>query len=178
MTAGSPIEISWCSDANEAPKLGRFFADNITSAYISHSELQGPRARDASHWSPGLLETLTHELEERIRPVRENIATTENIQPVFAARRMGDLIGLGLVSFFPRAPVPYAILEDLVVAMKERNLGIGKQLLDWVMREAKSHGCVRVFLESGVQNHRAHEFFEREGFSVCSVVMMKGIGST
>ncbi len=46
-------------------------------------------------------------------------------------------------------------------------------VLDWITAEAMRFGCARLFLESGVQNHRAHEFFEREGFAICSVVMMK-----
>jgi hypothetical protein len=33
----------------------------------------------------------------------------------------------------------------------------------------------RLFLESGVLNHRAHEFFERQGFRQASIVMMRDL---
>jgi GNAT superfamily N-acetyltransferase len=54
-----------------------------------------------------------------------------------------------------------------------REHGIGKAIVDWVVREAEVLGCARLFLESGMGNHRAHELFERQGFFTCSIVMMK-----
>jgi GNAT superfamily N-acetyltransferase len=153
--------------------LGRFFAANIEPSYISHSELQGPRALDPSHWRPGIQEILTRELEARIRALQDAGDVHQYPQPVFAAKRAGDLLGLGLISFFPKAPVPYAILEDIVVAEKDRNLGIGRRMLEWAVLEAKSQGCARMFLESGVDNHDAHDFFHKHHFSICSVVMMR-----
>jgi hypothetical protein len=41
---------------------------------------------------------------------------------------------------------------------------------------ARSHGIRRLFLESGIANTRAHDFFEREGVHAVSVVMMKSLG--
>ncbi len=42
-----------------------------------------------------------------------------------------------------------------------------------ITNEAVRLGCARLFLESGVKNHHAHELFEHEGFATCSIVMMK-----
>jgi ribosomal protein S18 acetylase RimI-like enzyme len=167
------ISLDWCNSPAEAAALGRFFAANIEPSYISHSELQGPRALDPAHWRPGIEKILTDELDGRIRALQRAGNVRDFLQPVFAARRGADLLGLGLISFYPGAPVPYAILEDVIVAAKDRDLGIGKTMLDWVTAEAKALGCVRMFLESGVNNHQAHEFFKREHFSACSVVMMR-----
>ena len=52
---------------------------------------------------------------------------------------------------------------------------IPAQYLDWITRECKARGIARMFLESGHDNHRAHDFFERAGFAPVSVVMMKDI---
>jgi GNAT superfamily N-acetyltransferase len=77
------------------------------------------------------------------------------------------------VSFFLAAPVPYGILEDMVIDQNQRAAGVGMAVLDWIFREARSAGCSRLYLESGISNDRAHHFFEREGFHPVSVVMMK-----
>ena len=168
------MTIAWCFDANEAPMLGHFFADHVTPAYISHSELQGPRALDAEHWQPGLAGIIAREIDERVRD-GDAVSATKDTKPVFAARLAGELVGVGMVSFFPTAQEPYAILEDLVVDQNRRGLGLGKQILDWVTDQARSAGCRNLFLESGVHNHRAHAFFKKEGFSTCSVVMAKPV---
>jgi GNAT superfamily N-acetyltransferase len=169
------ISLDWCRSPDEAADLGQFFAANIKPNYISHSELQGPRALDTDHWRPGIQHIFTRELNERIRALQKAGSVREYTQPVFAAKRAGDFLGLGLVSFFAQAPVPYAILEDIVVAEKDRGRGVGEKMLEWAIAEAKSLGCVRMFLESGVNNHDAHEFFKGKNFSICSIVMKREI---
>jgi GNAT superfamily N-acetyltransferase len=174
MDQSTKIEIAWCVDPDEAPMLGQFFADHVTPAYISHSELQGPRAIDAGHWQPDLPILIAREINERVRD-RDAVSAARDTKPVLVARVAGEVVGLGMVSFSPTAPEPYAIVEDLVVDQNRRGLGIGRYILDWVTDQVRSAGCKRLFLESGRQNHRAHEFFKREGFSTCSVVMMKPV---
>src|SRR6266436_8336919 len=145
------VTLNWCTDSTEAPKLGNFFANNITPEYISHSELQGSRALDVHKWSPDLLKTLTEEIADRTEQMK-GISSTAETRPVFAARRGEQLVALGMVSFFPAAQVPYAILEDVVVAANSRDHGIGAQVVEWLATQAKSVGCKRLFLESGLQN--------------------------
>ncbi|MDR3438623.1 GNAT family N-acetyltransferase [Telmatospirillum sp.] len=173
MRTNSAVRVSWCLDPSEAPELARFFVDNVTPAYISHSELQGSRARDADHWTPELATIVARDIDERIRQAKGHPGTAENRQPVFTVRSADHLIGMGMASFFFDAAVPYAVLEDIVLASQSRNAGAGKLVLDWVTRQAEAIGCARVFLESGIRNRHAHDFFEREGFEVCSVVMMR-----
>ncbi|NOU10308.1 MAG: GNAT family N-acetyltransferase [Nitrospira sp.] len=168
------LNINWCSEANEAPALGKFFADNVSPAYISHSELQGTRAIDADHWQPGLPEIVADEIRGRVEEA-QMVDSGQDSKLVFVGRISDEVVGLGMVSFFLGAQEPYAILEDLVVDQNKRAIGIGKQLLDWVEDQVRSVGCNRLFLESGLQNHHAHEFFKKEGFSTCSVVMVKPI---
>jgi GNAT superfamily N-acetyltransferase len=168
--SGWDIEIGWCTNPSEAEELGRFFASNVTPDYISHAELQGPRALDPQTWVPDLIQTLANEVRQRVEGTKDD-ATGGT--PIVVARAQARVVGLALVSFFPRANVPYAIVEDLVVAQAERGRGIGKALLQWILERATRAGCERAFLESGVQNEQAHHFFEQQGFRTCSVVMMK-----
>ena len=85
------------------------------------------------------------------------------------------LLALAYVTFAASAPVPFAIGEDLIVSPGARGSGVGKAVLDWLADEARARGIRRLFLESGITNKRAHDFFEREGFHPTSVVMMKSL---
>jgi N-acetylglutamate synthase-like GNAT family acetyltransferase len=69
-------------------------------------------------------------------------------------------------------PIPFIVLEDIVVDSSKRDKGIGQQMLDWIFARAKEEGIARAFLESGKENHDAHHFFERNGFRQVSIVMM------
>jgi GNAT superfamily N-acetyltransferase len=173
MTKQNNIEVSWCTDAAQAPELGKFFAENITTEYISHSELQGARALDVGSWRPNIVEIFQNEIATRVNREGGKIDPKGTSYPVLVARSSGRIVGFGLVSFFLAAPVPYGILEDIVIEQNQRAAGVGTAVLDWVFREARSVGCLRMYLESGIANDRAHHFFEREGFHPVSVVMMK-----
>ncbi len=167
------LDVRWCTDPSRAHELAQFFVANITPDYISHSELQGDRALDIGKWQPGLADIVAREIEGRIAEHGAAIESLRSSYPVLEARSDGQLVGIALVSFFRDAPVPYSILEDIAVEESSRERGFGKAIVDWVSREAEVLGCARLFLESGVSNHRAHELFERQGFSTCSIVMMK-----
>jgi GNAT superfamily N-acetyltransferase len=53
-------------------------------------------------------------------------------------------------------------VDDLVTDDAMRSRGLGKALLDWLVREARSLGCGQLHLDSGVQRLDAHRFYERE----------------
>lgn len=55
-------------------------------------------------------------------------------------------------------------IDDLVTDESMRSKGLGKVLLDWLTREARSLGCGQIHLDSGVQRLDAHRFYERESF--------------
>jgi GNAT superfamily N-acetyltransferase len=169
------LAIAWSTDVAEAAELGAFFAAHITPEYISHSELQGPRALDVGRWRPGIAGIFSDEIADRVGREKGEIGKNTASYPVLSARQDGRLVGMALVSFFLAAPIPYAMLEDIVVEQTLRGQGIGKAIIDWVTRQAEAAGCQRIFLESGLGNHKAHDLFHREGFTETSVVMMKRI---
>jgi len=47
-------------------ELAGFFAQHVGPEYISHSELQGPRALSSDRWRDGLPEILREEIEPRL----------------------------------------------------------------------------------------------------------------
>jgi GNAT superfamily N-acetyltransferase len=167
------LDLLWCKDAHQAEELGLFFASNVQADYISHSELQSTRAADEKTWVSAVDLETTNEISSRVHETKGKVPAGRDAKPIMVARVNEKLVGLAMVSFFPNANVPYAIVEDLVVMQDNRGHGIGKRMLQWIMDEAMRVGCVRAILESATRNASALECFEREGFGICSVVMMK-----
>jgi GNAT superfamily N-acetyltransferase len=165
------LSIAWCDTQLRTSELADFFARNVGPDYISHAELQGGRALSPTDWRPNLREVLHAEIEPRL------VAGSPGWdgKSIAIAEQDGVLAALAYVTFAGSAPVPFAIVEDLIVAPATRGRGVGKAMLDWIAAEARTHRIRRLFLESGITNKRAHDFFEREGFHPTSVVMMKSL---
>jgi GNAT superfamily N-acetyltransferase len=168
------LRIDWCSDPRRAQELAEFFAQNVGPEYISHSELQGPRALSPDRWRDDLPGILRQEIAPRLAQTQRSIPRPTS-QPILVAESDGAVVALSFVTFAGTAGVPFAIVEDLIVAPSMRSQGIGKAVLDWIAAEARSRRIGRLFLESGIHNERAHHFFENEGFHPCSVVMIRSL---
>jgi GNAT superfamily N-acetyltransferase len=172
--ADERLTINWCGDVARSRELGGFFAQNVDAQYISHSELQGQRALSPGQWCDGLPDILSREIESRLGQTAGQ-APARTSQPILVAEKQGALVGLSFVTFAGTARVPFAIVEDLIVAPALRGRGVGKAILDWIAAEARARDIRRLFLESGVGNERAHHFFEQEGFQTVSIVMMRSL---
>ena len=57
-------------------------------------------------------------------------------------------------------------IEDLYVTTQSRNLGIGKKLLDTVIKEAKSTQCKKVKWQVSKWNKNAQEFYQHMGAEI------------
>jgi GNAT superfamily N-acetyltransferase len=167
------LRITWCGNASRALELSKFFAGNVDASYISHSELQGPRALSPKEWRPNLLDILLEEIEPRLAATSG--APGSDSKPIAIAEEAGKIVALSLVTFEGSAPVPFAVVEDLIVDPSQRSHGVGKAIVDWIAEESRNRKIGRLFLESGLTNERAHAFFEREGFHPTSVVMMRSL---
>jgi GNAT superfamily N-acetyltransferase len=56
----------------------------------------------------------------------------------------------------------FCYVDDLVTDEQARSQGLGKELLDWLCEFARSEGCQRLELDSGVQRFAAHRFYLRQ----------------
>jgi len=57
-----------------------------------------------------------------------------------------------------------ALFEDLVVRQDLRQQGIGAQLLDYVIAQARAEGVLRVTLLTDMQNENAQLLYRKRGF--------------
>jgi GNAT superfamily N-acetyltransferase len=169
------MKISIADRRSNAEQLSRFFAQNLTTSYISHSELQGFRAVRPGVWAANIESVLDAEIRQRLVDPLDQFPADANWKGVIEAHDDGKLVGLALVTISREAAVTYAILEDIVVDDSRRGHGIGRVMTDWIIAELRRAGIQRIFLESGRDNAAAHHFFERCGFKQVSIVMMRDI---
>lgn len=59
-------------------------------------------------------------------------------------------------------------VDDLVTREQDRSRGYGGELLDWLINEAREHGCETLELDSGVQRFDAHRFYFSKRMSISS----------
>lgn len=57
-----------------------------------------------------------------------------------------------------------ALLEDMIVDPRFRNMGYGTQLINNAIQRAKTAGCLRIRLLTDADNTKAHRFYLRNGF--------------
>lgn len=79
----------------------------------------------------------------------------------------GELAATLLLSFLPglsRHGAWRAQIESMRVASTRRGGGLGRQLLDWAIAEARRRDCRLVQLTSDRRRPDAHRFYETAGF--------------
>ena len=53
----------------------------------------------------------------------------------------------------------FLYVDDLVTRAADRSCGFGGRLFDWLVDQARQHGCDNLELDSGVQRFDAHRFY-------------------
>ena len=161
-------DLQWATASEDVQALVAFFLRNVDLAYISHGEVQSGRAESVDRWSPKLAEILARELGEGLEPFAAGAR-------VAVGRDSNGLCAIALLTFAQEAGEPFAVLQDLVVRRDARGHGTGARVVEWIEAEARRLGARALFLESGAQNERAHDFFERRSYRTVSVVMCKSL---
>ncbi len=66
-------------------------------------------------------------------------------------------------------------INELVVDRFYRNKGLGKELLEEIIKVAKEKSCERVELDSAFRRKKAHLFYTSQGFEKCNFLFSKKI---
>jgi ribosomal protein S18 acetylase RimI-like enzyme len=163
--------IGWEEGAAAWSEAARFFARVIVldPAYISHGEIQTGLSLDGTTWIADLeARFLAEAIGEEARSPERSLAVARN------DATGGAIVAAAAVSWnFDTPDAPYAVLQDAAVEPTLRSRGIGVDLVAFVEREALARGARWLFLESGKDNVRAHNFFKRAGFHEVSHVFAK-----
>jgi GNAT superfamily N-acetyltransferase len=59
---------------------------------------------------------------------------------------------------------PWAIIENLIVDERSRRRGVGRALIEEVVRRARARGCYKIQFLSAAHRFGAHAFYESLGF--------------
>lgn len=157
----------WVTDKGLARKLANFFVKNVSTSYISHSELIMGRAATLKSWNKNFHQMIFKELQTKITK-RQTKLTNYRIA---VATEKAKIIALAIVQFLPKNNNGF--IEDFIVDSSRREQGIGSVFLAWIEEEARANGIGRIFLESGINNRPAHHFFESKKYINCSKIFFK-----
>ena len=97
-----------------------------------------------------------------------------NIQLVVAEDASGAVVGCLQLCILPGLSsqgASRALIEDVRVASQCRSRGIGEQLVQWAMAEARARGCKLVELLTHHTRVEAQRFYKRLGFAPSHVGM-------
>ncbi len=154
------ITLSWNGpeDARQAAALaGRIVS--LSEDYISHGEIQTGLSADGTTWVSNLAELYA-----------EDFADLDGRDLVVARAADGVLVAFAVVAWEQSRRRSFAVLEDMAVDPDARSGGIGARIVDAIAERVRSRGVEWLFLESGVRNTRAHQFYQRHGFTEISHV--------
>lgn len=87
---------------------------------------------------------------------------------VYVAEKDEAVVGFIILQIDTDDDAPYGVLQDILVNPAFRGQGIGHELIEKGMAWLRKQGITDFYLESGVDNHKAHAFFHKLGFRVIS----------
>ena len=104
----------------------------------------------------------------------EKVERDPNIQLVVAEGEGGEVVGCLQLCILPGLSsqgASRALIEDVRVATRCRSRGIGEQLVQWAVAEAREKGCKLVELLTHNTRVDAQRFYKRLGFQASHVGM-------
>ncbi len=118
-------------------------------------------------------ERLVHPLPTVYYDAFERLSSDPNIR-LMVAEEGGNVVGCLQLCILPGLSSQGAsrgLIEDVRVASDRRSRGIGEQLVQWAVGEAKARGCKLVELLTHHTRVDAQRFYERLGFARSHVGM-------
>lgn len=114
------------------------------------------------------------ETPDELGPYQDAFARIEEDpqQLLAVAERAGQVVGTLQLTFIPglsRQGATRAMIEGVRIHAAERGSGLGSDLTNWAVDQARQRGCTLVQLTSDATRQEAHRFYERLGFEASHV---------
>ncbi len=115
-----------------------------------------------------------------VEAIRARLIAVSAIDTVLVAEVGGDLAGFASLRLLPQIESDrlHAELSDIYVREERRRRGIGRALLRSAENLARSSGCARIFLVTGLDNDGARAFYRALGYRDHAVQMGKDLGAS
>ena len=138
--------------------------------YISHGEIQ--MGVGTGYFEDG--EFITGVASEArtawMKYITGNLADQDGAAVYKAVDEDGHILGFCVTEIMEDGADPFAMVCDVLVKENCRTKGVGSALLDAAIQWLHSKGIYEIYLESGLRNHAAHEYFMRRGFKKVSEI--------
>ena len=134
------------------------------TAYISHGEIQ--MGVGVGHFENGVLVTAPSPKAREcwLKYIHGNLTEPDRAMVYKAVGPDGAIVGFCVVEIQEDGADPFGMVCDVLVKDEVRGTGVGTTLLETALSWLDSMGVKDVYLESGLKNHAAHEYFMRRGF--------------
>jgi ribosomal protein S18 acetylase RimI-like enzyme len=119
-------------------------------------------------------ERIEHPLPPAYFQAFERVERDPNIQLMVAEGEGGEVVGCLQLCILPGLSsqgASRALIEDVRVAARCRSRGIGEQLVQWAVAEARTRGCKLLELLTHNTRVDAQRFYKRLGFAASHVGM-------
>lgn len=105
----------------------------------------------------------------------EKILSDESVGTIFVAREEGCVVAMATLIYTISTAEggTAALFEDLIVLPGHRGRGIASSLVDFVVRQARKQGVLRLTLLTDMQNERAHRLYRKLGFADSTMKPMR-----
>jgi GNAT superfamily N-acetyltransferase len=117
-------------------------------------------------------------------PARAYVAAFERVDAdprnllAVAEDATGAVVGTLQMTFIPglsNQGAELALVEAVRVASALRGRGVGQQMIEWALAQARSRGCAHIELMSHASRKDAQRFYERHGFALSHVGMKRAL---
>ena len=164
------------AELSDAPQLADLFIGHITEhpEYISHGEIQ-MGVGEGSVIDGVLVARPTSDAREKWMEYITLHITNESIAEVWkVVSDDGALQGFCVADIEEDGDAPFGMVCDVLVKADYRGHGAGEALLRTAIDWLRSRGVKDIYLESGKNNHAAHRFFQKRGFTHVSEIYKLG----
>lgn len=93
-----------------------------------------------------------------------NLADSEGAAVFKAVSETGETAGFCVTEIMEDGAEPFGMICDVLVRESCREKGLGTELLESAKKWLRDKGIRDIYLESGLENHAAHEYFMKRGF--------------
>ena len=148
---------------HDKEQVVNLFCENIKKqkSYISHGEIQMGIALDTGILAENYSLLWKEYLDAQMNEFKDTVLVSEE---------NGTVNGFIIGEIAKDRNECFGVICDIVVDQSCRNMGVGVLLLESLISTYQSKGVTDYYLESGINNHEAHQFFEKMGFGKVSVI--------
>lgn len=155
------------AELQDAGALCDIFFEHIEShhEYISHGELQMGVGKGSIIDGKLVAEPADDGRAYWMKYINGNLNDAEGAAVYKAVdTESGEIAGFCVTEIMEDGAEPFGMICDLLVREGNRTSGLGTSLLEKAFEWLRGKGIKDIYLESGLSNHSAHEYFMRRGF--------------